>query len=502
MEAGITKMFMDNLVYTPWEQMPFHLRLEEVQRPLSVLEEFFFMRCPASHLKALKEWRHFVLCDQFYNDKNDGPGYLLFVHEWNIKLLEALYLVLLDYKENRYMFMAVPADQLHAEERNWSWFPRELAVSEQADPYMAINKIFKKISLPKFRDYLKEWLHAALYKQVIDESMTPAEVVKVFESMEKLYGAAWLIRQRRGNNTEWEAIERAQYSDEVAEATEENEVSEPVKTEKIIKPMNDLYPELTDGGRLGMTEIIAMILKEVPTVRQIVLLGTHPKPFTYYLLVVIDDSDKTAEHEIANKIEDNCKTLVSVFAVVHRACWADQEIVGGDHFWNTAIYHGIDVYTAYGFKLPEHNAIATGAWEQRARADWERWGKQGLQFSKGAKRYVEEENFGLAVFMLNQAAESCLIGMIRVLSGYKPSSHNLSRMLKFTLLFTDEIVNVLDLEKTEEAQLFGLLQSGYSEARYKNDFRAEEKEVKLLSLKVQLLVKKIEVTYLKVMNRS
>jgi hypothetical protein len=58
-----------------------------------------------------------VLCDQFFNGKDDGPGHLLFVHEWNIKLLEALYLILLDYKENRYRYMPVPGDQLTAEER-------------------------------------------------------------------------------------------------------------------------------------------------------------------------------------------------------------------------------------------------------------------------------------------------------------------------------------------------------------------------------------------------
>jgi hypothetical protein len=49
------EMNMDNLVYAPWEHMPFHLRIEEVQRPLSVLEEFFFIRCPARHFKILKE---------------------------------------------------------------------------------------------------------------------------------------------------------------------------------------------------------------------------------------------------------------------------------------------------------------------------------------------------------------------------------------------------------------------------------------------------------------
>jgi hypothetical protein len=73
-------------------------------------------------------------------------------------------------------------------------------------------------------------------------------------------------------------------------------------------------------------------------------------------------------------------------------------------------------------------------------------------------------------------------------------------MLRLTLLYTDEIIDVLELEKTEEAKLFNLLQSGYSEARYKSDFGLEEAPAKLLSLKVQLLVKKIEDLYLKLIT--
>ncbi|MCO5948019.1 HEPN domain-containing protein [Mucilaginibacter flavidus] len=261
--------------------------------------------------------------------------------------------------------------------------------------------------------------------------------------------------------------------------------------------MRALCSGLTGAGELGLDEVTAIILKAVPSVRKIVLIGMHPKPYTYYLLVVIDDSDKTPEHEATNKIEDICKQLVAVFALVHSAAWASQEIVAGDHFWNNALYNGTEVYTSEGFTSPEHRAIGKDIWMETAGKDWNRWGKQGLQFLKGAKRFMEDEHYGIAAFMLHQAAESCLIGIVRVLSGYRTSSHNLMRMLRFTLLFTDEIMDVLELEKTEEAKLFNLLQSAYSEARYKSDFWLDEQPAKLLLLKVQLLVKKIEVFYLK-----
>lgn len=481
---------MEASVYAPWKQIPFHLSLEEVQRPLSVLEEFFYIKSPGGHFKFLKDWRHYVLFDQFFNDKSDGPGYLWFEYKWHIKLLEALSLLADGYKKERYKFPPVPGEQLTAEERKWEWFPKELAREELADPYLAIHKVFKKISLPQFREYLADWLEAALSKQDIDESVTPGEVVKVYESLQKLYSAAWLIRQRHGDK-----------DSELNEDSKDTILTVPAGNEakgSSCKALNGLYPALTDAERLGMGEVCSLILKKVPTVKKIVLLGTHPKPFTYYLVIIIDDTDKTQEHEIANKIEDNCKQLVGVFAIVERESWVKHEIERGDRFWNTALYHGVHVHTADGFELPAFQSVGKDAWIKSAKTDWKRWGEQGLGFLKAAKLAAENENFNLAVFMLHQAAESSIIGIVRVLSGCRFSTHNLARMLKFTLLFTDTIVDVLELEDTENARKFALLQSGYSEARYNATYTVDKASVVNLTGWTEALLKTIEMDYLRV----
>lgn len=481
---------METSVYAPWKQIPFHLCLAEVQHPLSVLEEFFYIKGPDDHLKFLKEWRHYVLCDQFFNDKSDGPGFLWFEYKWHIKLLEALSLLVDAYKDERYKFPPAPGEQLIAEERKWDWFPKELAREELADPYLAVHKVFKKTSLPQFRDYLAEWLEAGLSKQDIDESVTPGEVVKVYEGLQKLYSAAWLIRQRHGDKDSG--------LDEVS-----NVAVSPVRVDaeakvSSCKALNGLFPELTDADRLGLGEVCALILKKVPSVKKIVLLGTHPKPFTYYLVVIIDDTDKTQEHEIANKIEDNCKQLIGVFAIVERESWVKQEIESVDRFWNTAMYHGVHVHTSDGFELPVSQSAGKEAWIKASKTDWKRWGEQGLGFLKAAKLATESEDFNLAVFMLHQAAESSLIGIIRVLSGCRFSTHNLARMLKFTLLFSDAILNVLELENPENAQKFALLQSGYSEARYKAGYTVDEVSVVTLTGWVESLLKTVEMDYLRI----
>ena len=226
--------------------------------------------------------------------------------------------------------------------------------------------------------------------------------------------------------------------------------------------------------------------------RFIYLAGTHENPFTYYLVVLIGDKEKTPEHEIANKIEDNCRHLASVFAIVHKLSSAREAIAKGRRFFNNTLYKSIKIYAAQNIEIPDSYAIDNQIWLERAEQIWNRWGMQGKGFMKGAVHYMDDGNYSLAVFSLHQAAESSLIAIIYTVLGYRLTSHNLLRMIRITLLFTDEFKRVLQLDTPEGAQLFSLLLSAYSESRYKNEFNTEEQSAKLLKIKVDLLLVKIE----------
>lgn len=76
------------------------------------------------------------------------------------------------------------------------------------------------------------------------------------------------------------------------------------------------------------------------------------------------------------------------------------------------------------------------------------------------------------------------------------SVHNLSRKIRITLLFTEEIKKVLQLDTPEGVQLFKMLQTGYSEARYKSQFKPDKESVKHLREMVDRLLERIEQVYL------
>ncbi|WP_462266472.1 hypothetical protein [Mucilaginibacter sp.] len=351
----------------PWEQYPKHLRFNEIMNPLQVLMDFFSSGWPRDHRKDLKEWRYYVLNDKFYKDRH-GARHVLFIYDQDVQLIEAVHLLLIKNEDRWPRLEDVAEEQIEQERSDWVYFPKNLSQKELANPYKAVKKVFKKISPQEYRDYLHEWLHAALYNNTIDETMMAGEIMDVYDNIRKLYSAAWLIHQRETNKTlthqTWGQGSRDK------KAKQESEIDD-------LPPLKDINPELSKAEELGLEEVKKLIIERIPCVRMIYLMGTHSNPFTYYLLVLIDDKEKTPEHEIANKIEDNCRYLTSVFAIVHKLASAKEAITKGRRFFHYILYNSINIYTAADTELLGVRTIDDTIWMERAEQNWNRWGIQG-----------------------------------------------------------------------------------------------------------------------------
>jgi HEPN domain-containing protein len=95
----------------------------------------------------------------------------------------------------------------------------------------------------------------------------------------------------------------------------------------------------------------------------------------------------------------------------------------------------------------------------------------------GAEFFIGRKAYDAALFCLHQCAESLLTAIIRVVLGYRINNHNLSRLLRLTQLFTNDLANVFS---TEQMELFKILKGGYIDVRYKDSFKADERTVEML----------------------
>jgi len=468
--------------HTPWDHYPKYLHYKEFINPISFLSEFFSAHSLKGHKRDLTEWRHYAVSNECFQEERFGPGQLLYTHELNVKLLEAMYIIFINY-ECTYPKPLVPTEsQLQEEKETWRPFPKNLSAKELLNPYKVIKRIFKDLSLPQYREHLYEWLSEGLTIKYNAEGLEAADVIMVYENLLKLYAAAWVILQRNDM-----PAHRKQLSSDAATACPNKPVIENNNTlpEIAIRPLG---PKLTPAEKLGLDEVVKVILKEVPSVQMINFLGIHPKPFTYYLVIVIDNNTQAADNEISKLIEEKCRALVSVITFVHKAGNVKAGMHNGRRFWNLVIAKSINVYQSPELSLPSPQTLSKDILMSRAYSNWQTWGIQGQGFMKGAEQYLEDGNFRLAVFLLHQAAESTLRGVTKVMLGYSPAIHTLSRVLRITLLFTDDLMNVFEPETEEGKRLLNLLQSAYVEAKYKQGFEPDEQSVMWLTEKVGLML--------------
>lgn len=105
--------------YAPWEHYPKTLRHYEIENPLSVVSDFFSVDTLKGHGKRLKEWRFYVVNNKHYKGDRHGPGSLLFTYDFNLKILEAMYLLWCNYKNGCCQRENVTEAQLEDEKEQW-----------------------------------------------------------------------------------------------------------------------------------------------------------------------------------------------------------------------------------------------------------------------------------------------------------------------------------------------------------------------------------------------
>jgi HEPN domain-containing protein len=123
-----------------------------------------------------------------------------------------------------------------------------------------------------------------------------------------------------------------------------------------------------------------------------------------------------------------------------------------------------------------------------ARHDFDRWGQQARAFHRSAGFNFTQGEERVTIFLLHQAAEQIYQAILLAFTGYKPTTHNLDKLRRYTNRFSLELAMVFPRDNEREDNLFRLLLSGYVDARYKEDFSITPDELRELLERVGLLL--------------
>jgi HEPN domain-containing protein len=489
--------------YAPWENMPKLLRHDEMMHPLRVVTDFFEIDNVEGHGARFKEWRDYAVKEPCYENEKHGPSLLLYTWEEHVRLMEAMYLLWHEYRNESWQYKKASEEQLAQEKATWDYYPTKLNADQLASPHLVTEKFFKDMGLAVYRDHLYDWLVMALSKAVYRDPDLDAEaVITVYENMLELHEAAWIICQRNGERPHLiskankepepapaepaasEPLEHLNVADQVREHTDDRN--------ELLKP---LYPKPSPACALGLQKVKEDMLAHYPTVQLIVYLGSHADPFTCYLLLLVSDEEKREEGHLSTNIEDHLQPLVHTHIILHKAVSAIAALHKGSRFWNDALSQGEVIYRSDDLPTFETQLISNQVRLERAQFHWNLWGKQGEELLQGAAFFHESGNHRQAAFLLHKATETTLKGIIQAVLGYRIQMHNICRLLQLTLLFTDSLKAVFELNSEAGVQEFTFLKTAYAQAHYSDSFAPDGAIIKALLGKVRQLHEQAQAVY-------
>ena len=260
--------------------------------------------------------------------------------------------------------------------------------------------------------------------------------------------------------------------------------------------MNTSLSHLPDYKQRQLQEIAAIIVKAVDP-EKVILFGSHATGrwvehrYTeggityeyisdYDILVITKMVESRKDYEVQDIIENRCVYKTPVTVIVHDIDFINKMLSEGQYFFTDIETEGILLYDAGNIPLAERKPLSPSEAKAIAEKYFEQWYYSAQRFLKGAGFYLQENDLKEGVFNLHQATERTYNAVILVETGYKPKTHNLDKLKRYSKRFSEELDGIFPDNTPEEKHLFDLLKRGYVDARYKEYYEITEGELALL----------------------
>lgn len=211
-------------------------------------------------------------------------------------------------------------------------------------------------------------------------------------------------------------------------------------------------------------------------------------PVNYDILIITRPNTRRVDYEIQDMIENRCRSYAPVTILVHDISYVNTQIERGHYFFTILRRQAILLYERNSGPLAEARPLNLECIRDIAERDLERWGRRARAFFKTALYATRESEPAIAAFLLHQAAEHAYQAILLVFTGYKPCTHNLEKLRKYTYRFSVELALLFPRRPEEEDRLFKLLIHAYVDARYNEDYRIGLIELKTLTSRVESLL--------------
>jgi len=328
----------------------------------------------------------------YYLDKKNSPVGLLRCYTLNIRLIEALYLF--ESCGSSHVIIQKATDQAPLERCLWRDYPTNLNEAELNDPLTVVSNFFKAYTLQQYRAQLYEWLEHGLSSKAAREFITTNDLVSVYENLQKIYSASWVIYQRLAEKPYLKNIFHPNHD---------------MGNTKTNKPVNlyKLNTDILNSEQEKVSSLISIIKHKVPTVQCVIYLGAAPEYTDKLFLLVLTSRDETETAQALNcMIEDSCKPIASVTVLCHYTTALAIALENHSRFFHQAMHCPV-VYLSGDFILPVTKPIERIAANESASFKWKHWLQQGKDFLTGAEFFLRQESANAAFVFITSMCGVC-----------------------------------------------------------------------------------------------
>lgn len=192
----------------------------------------------------------------------------------------------------------------------------------------------------------------------------------------------------------------------------------------------------------------------------------------YDLLFVQSSTTLYKEHEISDLISNRFSSDVSVNVLSHSVNSVRSELNEGNPFFSQIFNEGEVLYLADDAQLEveQRNPKPTIV-ERKQRREYERSFALSESFLELASEALGSNSHDAGIFLLHQSIEQLCIASIKAHLKYKPTTHNIFKLISLVSCYLPEARDIFPCNTTDERELFDFLKKAYSDVRYKSDYR-------------------------------
>jgi predicted nucleotidyltransferase/HEPN domain-containing protein len=160
--------------------------------------------------------------------------------------------------------------------------------------------------------------------------------------------------------------------------------------------------------------------------------------------------------------------------IVHGAREISNFLHDGQYFFVDFAREGIILYEFDDRPLAEPKPLSPTDALRVAEEHFEKQFRNAVDFLKGSKFFVQEENLNLATFNLHQSVETAYSCYLLTLTNYSPPSHNLKFLRGLSEDRDRRLVDIWPREQQRFTAWYNILNEAYVKARYSKQFEISE----------------------------